>query len=238
MSRATTVEPQRLAHQDDDPVDAVGGEDRVGVGALAEDDEDHERGEALDPERRHERDRRPERRARHGSAGGGALRLARRGAHRSTVATEAQRPARCARGVLACEGGDEARVVARVAPPQAARLAREAVGPLEAHALHPGRRLRDDARRGSRRRRRRRRGSARRGGRASRPSTSPAWAGRCRPRRRPRPSALMRAATSSLLGVGQRPERRRPAADDPQARGSGARSACVSCASASSERPP
>src|ERR1035437_4669010 len=46
--------------------------------------------------------------------------------------------------VLAQEADHEKRVVAGVAPPQPAGLAREAVGPLEAVALHPGGRLGDE----------------------------------------------------------------------------------------------
>src|ERR1700747_1451151 len=46
--------------------------------------------------------------------------------------------------VLARERGYEHGVVARVAPPQPPRLAREPVAPLEAGALHPVRRLRDE----------------------------------------------------------------------------------------------
>src|SRR5439155_14770374 len=43
--------------------------------------------------------------------------------------------------VLSHEADDEAGVIARIAGPQAARLARQAVAPLKARALHPGRRL-------------------------------------------------------------------------------------------------
>src|SRR5271167_42786 len=46
--------------------------------------------------------------------------------------------------VLAQEAGDEAGVVAGVAPPQAPRLAQETVGPLQAAALHPSGSLRDE----------------------------------------------------------------------------------------------
>src|SRR3954471_15015555 len=44
---------------------------------------------------------------------------------------------------LAHEAGDEARVVAQIAPPQPPRLLRQPERPLHAVALEPGRRLRD-----------------------------------------------------------------------------------------------
>src|SRR3712207_5658825 len=47
--------------------------------------------------------------------------------------------------VLAREAGDEARVVAQVAPPQPPRLLREAERPLEAQALEAPRGLGDEA---------------------------------------------------------------------------------------------
>ncbi len=115
---------------------------------------------------------------------------------------------------LAHEPGDEARVVAQVAPPQAPRLAgrRNAHSrPRAASSAAPGR----PARRGSRRRRRRRRAPARRAARASRPSTSPAWARRSRPRRR-RPAALISSATSRSSSAVSGAEGRRVAADDLQ----------------------
>src|SRR5205085_11638081 len=43
--------------------------------------------------------------------------------------------------VLMREARDEAGILPRVAPPQAARLVRESVGPLEPCSLHPGRGL-------------------------------------------------------------------------------------------------
>ena len=54
-------------------------------------------------------------------------------------------PGAAAARALRDEARDEARVVAQVAPPQPARLLREAVGPLQADGLHPGRRLGHEA---------------------------------------------------------------------------------------------
>ena len=85
----------------------------------------------------------------------------------------------------AANAAHEARVGGQVARQQPPRLLRDAVDPLEPALLHPRRAPSRRARRGSRRRRRRRTSPARRAGRACAPSTSPAWARRCRPRARP-----------------------------------------------------
>src|SRR3954454_23251699 len=120
------------------------------------------------------------------------------------------------RRVLAREGGDEAWVVPGVTPPQAPRLAREAVRPLEAAPLHPRRRLGDDpgveVERGA-------------DAREDRGVETVAHVGH--------PLLLLRLACADphdvrarrgdargdvvLLGLGQWAERRRPAADDAQA---------------------
>ena len=116
--------------------------------------------------------------------------------------------------VLPREARDEARVVARVAPPQAARLLRQAEHPLQAGGLHPRRRLRDEAgvevERGA---------DADEHGRVEAvahraPSTSPAWARRCRPRRRPRCERFISATIASSSSLGEVAEGRRVAADD------------------------
>src|SRR4029077_3953023 len=124
------------------------------------------------------------------------------------------------RGVLARERGDEAGVVARVAPPEATRLAGEAVRPLEPAPLHPRGRLPDDP------------GVEVEGGadaREDRGVEAVAHLGH--------PLFLLRLARAAQGDVGagrvdargdlvalvvcERPERRRPPADDPQPRVAG-----------------
>src|SRR3954447_12251452 len=69
--------------------------------------------------------------ARVGLRAPGAAREEREQAERDVHEPSAGLPPRAVGGVLAREGGDEARVVARVAAPQPPRLARQPVGPLE-----------------------------------------------------------------------------------------------------------
>ena len=107
------------------------------------------------------------------------------GARRAVAPSAAPEPVR---EQLPREADDEARVVAQIAPPQAAGLLREPEGPLQAEPLQPARAPGRRARRGSRTRPRRRSAPARAGAAACAPSTSPASARRCRPTRRPPPS--------------------------------------------------